>query len=311
MAAPAKSKHNPIVLARLTGQLGDRDTISKHCVSLGAVFAEFLPDMLTGELGFEVVVSYAGCETGRYGQLISELGGAMAIADCSMRNWSDQYAVICDSPFIISLVENMLGAVSDTIEEPEPRALSRIELDVAAMVFEKIAGVLKTAVGGDNSFEPAIGPAYNVEGRRTPEDGSEDRYAAMLKMSVGIGPVLSTFCLVVPQSVLLKSTIALPKTADTIRTRKEWSEQLSEQVKRSKVTLQARIRLESQTLDTISRLRAGDIIPFHDTGDVRVDVSANGSDLYLCEFGRSGARYTVRVKDTHGSEDELLQHIVG
>ncbi|HVK92649.1 MAG TPA: FliM/FliN family flagellar motor switch protein, partial [Mycoplana sp.] len=89
------------------------------------------------------------------------------------------------------------------------------------------------------------------------------------------------------------------------------SEQMSEQVKRSKVTLEARIRLERQTLDTIARLQAGDVIPFHDSGDVRVDVSANGSKLYVCEFGRSGARYTVRVKDTYGSEDELLQHIVG
>ena len=58
-------------------------------------------------------------------------------------------------------------------------------------------------------------------------------------------------------------------------------------------------------------LQAGDIIPFNEAGDVRVEVAANGRNLYVCEFGRSGARYTVRVKDTYGSEDELLQHIIG
>jgi flagellar motor switch protein FliM len=205
----------------------------------------------------------------------------------------------------------MLGAVSDSIEEPEPRPLSKIELDVAAMIFDRVSGVLSTAVGDGNGYEPVIGPAYNVEGRKATADGSEDTFAATVKMSVGIGPVLSTFYLVAPQQALLKSKIEPPRPASIAKSRKEWSDQLSEQVRRSKVTLQARIRLESQTLDTVSRLQAGDIIPFHDANDVRVDVSANGSKLYVCEFGRSGARYTVRVKDTYGSEDELLQHIIG
>lgn len=311
MTAPAKQKHDPIVLARLLGQLGDRETISKQCASLGEVLAEFLPDMFASELGFDVAVTYAGYEVGRYGQLISSLGGAMAVSDCALRNWSDQYAVVCDSPFVITLVENMLGAVSDSIEEPEPRPLSKIELDVAAMVFDRVSGVVATAVGDGNGYEPVIGPAYNVEGRKTSADGTEDAFAATVKMSVGIGPVLSSFYLVAPQQALLKAKITPPRPAKIAKSRKEWSDQLSEQVRRSKVTLQARIRLESQTLDTVSRLQAGDIIPFHDANDVRVDVSANGSKLYVCEFGRSGARYTVRVKDTYGSEDELLQHIIG
>ncbi len=55
---------------------------------------------------------------------------------------------------------------------------------------------------------------------------------------------------------------------------------------------------------------AGDVIAFEDKGDVRVDVSANGKDLYACEFGRSGDRYTVRVKDHVSTEDELLRHLM-
>ena len=133
----------------------------------------------------------------------------------------------------------------------------------------------------------------------------------MITMAVGFAPVLSTFHVVIPQGVLLKSAITAPKPANAPKTRAEWSEQLGEQVRRSKVTLEARIRLESQTLDTVSRLQAGDIIPFNEAADVRVEVNANGRKLYVCEFGRSGARYTVRVKDTYGSEEELLQHIIG
>jgi flagellar motor switch protein FliM len=302
---------DPIVLARLTGKLGDQAMISKLCANLGDVFAEFLPDMLESELGFEVAVSYAGFATGKYGELTEGLGGAMAFCDASLRDWCDRFTLICDSPMIITLVENMLGAVSDSIEDPEPRPLSKIELDVAGMMFDRVSSVLKTAVSGANGYEPFLGPSHNAETRKPAEDGVEDPYVAMVNMAVGIGPVLSTFHVVVPQSVLLKSSISAPKPANPPKTRVEWSEQLGEQVRRSKVTLEARIRLEAQTLDTISRLQAGDIIPFNESGDVRVDVNANGRNLYVCEFGRSGARYTVRVKDTYGSEDELLQHIIG
>ncbi|WP_411033940.1 FliM/FliN family flagellar motor switch protein [Shinella sp. BYT-45] len=314
MSAATVTPHptmDPIVLARLTGKLGDQATISRLCASLGEVFAEFLPDMLESELGFEVAVSYAGFETGRYGALVSGLGGAMACCDASLRDWCERFTLICDSPMIITLVENMLGAISDSIEDPEPRPLSKIELDVAAMMFDRISSVLKTAVNGANGYEPFLGPAHNAETRKPSDDGSDEHFVAMVNMAVGIGPVLSTFHVVIPQGVLLKSTITAPKPANAPKTRVEWSERLSEQVRRSKVTLEARIRLEAQTLDTISRLQAGDIIPFNEAGDVRVEVNANGRNLYICEFGRSGARYTVRVKDTYGSEDDLLQHIIG
>lgn len=302
---------DPIVLARLTGRLGDQATISKLCASLGDVFAEFLPDMLESELGFEVAVSYAGFETGKYGPLVAGLGGAMACCDASLRDWCERFTLICDSPMIITLVENMLGAISDSIEDPEARPLSKIELDLAAMMFDRISSVLKTAVTDANSYEPFLGPAHNAETRKPAEDGSDDSFVAMVNMAVGIGPVLSTFHVIIPQSVLLKSTVAAPRPANAPKNRVEWSEKLGEQVRRSKVTLEARIRLEAQTLDTISRLQAGDIIPFNESGDVRVEVNANGRNLYVCEFGRSGARYTVRVKDTYGSEDDILQHIIG
>ena len=302
---------DPVILARLTGKLGDEATISRLSASLGEVFAEFLPDMLESELGFEVAVSYAGFTTGRYSELTEGLGGAMAFCDASLRDWCDRFTVICDSPMVITLVENMLGAVSDAVEDPEPRPLSKIELDVAAMMFDRITSVLKTAIGGADGHEPLLGPAHNAEARKPEEDGAEDPFVAMVNMAGGIGPVLSTFHVVIPQGVLLKSTITAPKPANAPKTRVEWSEQLGEQVRRSKVTLEARIRLEAQTLDTVSRLQAGDIIPFNEAGDVRVEVNANGRNLYVCEFGRSGARYTVRVKDTYGSEEELLQHIIG
>ena len=40
------------------------------------------------------------------------------------------------------------------------------------------------------------------------------------------------------------------------------------------------------------------------------EVSANSRELYVCEFGRSGDNYMVRVKDTMNSDDELIRHLM-
>ena len=39
-------------------------------------------------------------------------------------------------------------------------------------------------------------------------------------------------------------------------------------------------------------------------------LDANGKDLYVGEFGKSGENYVVRVKDTINSDDELLRHLL-
>jgi flagellar motor switch protein FliM len=178
-------------------------------------------------------------------------------------------------------------------------------------VFDKIANVLRSGVNAAGGFEPLLEKAHNAEDRAKPEEDHVDEYAVTIKLGITLGPVTSEFYLVIPQKALLKTVVTMPKSKNQAgRSRKEWQEQIGEQVRRSQVTLEARVRLESLTLSTVSRLVAGDVIAFRDKGDVMVDVSANGKDLYRCEFGRAGDRYTVRVKDNVSSEDEILRHLM-
>ncbi|WOS63351.1 FliM/FliN family flagellar motor switch protein [Sinorhizobium fredii] len=299
------------LLARMTGALGDDKTIGRTALELGHVFSERLPEMLKQETGRDIAIGYAGVKMGLRNELIADLGEAVLLSDVSLRNWCADFHIGCDSPVLIALVEALLGAEPTDIEEPLPRALSKIEIDVAVPVFERIAEAVRMAVDVAGGFEPVVGRPHNGAERLPPDPALEDAYAASIDMTFGLGPVLSTFSVIIPQSVLLKTQIVLSSNAGRNESMKtDWSEQLEEQIRRSAVTLEARIQLESLTLDTISRLQPGDVIPFHDGQDVRVEVNANGRDLYVCEFGRSGSRYTVRVKDTHGSEQDILRHIM-
>lgn len=301
---------DPKLLARMTGTLGDNETLERLCGELGLALAELLPVAFHSETGLDITFAYAGFDAGLKNDLIHDFGDGVVLTDGSLQSWCDDFSISCDSPVIITMVEALLGAVTQSIEEPEPRHLSAIELDVAAMLFEKIADTVSSCVTGGGNQDPVLVRPYNADDRARPDPDIADVHAAAVNMTIGLGPVLSTFSVVIPQKALLKTKVVVPKALKGGKGDTAWSEQLREQVQRSHVTLEARIRLESLTLNTISRLQPGDVIPFHDAADVRVDVSGNGHELYQCEFGRAGTRYTVRVKDVHGSEADILDHLM-
>lgn len=306
--APAMDR---ALLAKLTGGLGDSKTLQKLCADFGQLYVEFLPDVFHSETGLSMQVHYNGHESGLMMDLIADLGDNVSLADGQLRNWSPNFVLACGNGFVITLMENLLGALPETIQEPIERPLSQIELDLAVMVFDKIANVLRSGVNAPGGFEPLLEKAHNAEDRLKPEEDHVDEYGVTVKLGITLGTVESEFYLVIPQKALLKTVVTMPKSkSQSSKSKKEWQEQIAEQVRRSQVTLEARIRLDSLTLATVSRLIAGDVIPFRDKGDVMVDVSANGKNLYVCEFGRAGDSYTVRVKDNVSSEDEILKHLM-
>ncbi|KEQ05795.1 MULTISPECIES: FliM/FliN family flagellar motor switch protein [Pseudorhizobium] len=299
------------LLAKLTGGLGDRKTIEKISGEFGQLYADFLPDVFHGETGIPINVSFTGCTSGLMTDLIRDLGETFTLADGSLRNWSPNFVLACGNSLVIALMEQMLGALPETIEQPFDRPLSAIELDLAQMVLSRMGLVLQSGVNAPGSHEMALEAAHNFEDRQAP-DAAVPQFGVTIRMAVELGKVSSEIALVLPQKAFLKTKVVVPKAAGQLsKNKQEWHERISEQVRRSQVTLEARVRLESLTLGTISRLAAGDVIAFHDRKDVAVQVSANGKDMYSCELGRSGERYTVRVKDNMSTEDEILDHLMG
>ncbi|AYG65193.1 MULTISPECIES: FliM/FliN family flagellar motor switch protein [unclassified Rhizobium] len=298
------------LFARLTGNLGDQAALAKLGATFTQVYAEFLPDIVKSETGLDVNIAYAGCQSGPMSDLIAGLGGNHALVNGSLRNWAPKFVLGCGAGFIMTLMEHMLGARPEDMEAAVARPLSVIELDLSVMMFDKIANVLRSAVNAPGGFEPYLDPPYNVEDRpKTVGDEGND-FAAAITMAISLGKSISHIVIIVPQCDLLRTVVSAPRAKNPTTASQAWSDQLSEQVRRSQVTLEARVRLQSLTLDTISKLAVGDVIPFMDTDEVRVEVSANSKDLYICEFGRSGENYTVRVKDNVNSDDELLRHLM-
>ncbi|WP_137132601.1 FliM/FliN family flagellar motor switch protein [Rhizobium sp. FY34] len=300
------------LLAKLTGGLGDQKTVEKICSDFGVLYTEFLPDVFQSETGIDITVSYLGCQSGLMQDLIASLGDTVSLVDGSLRNWCPNFVLACGSSFIIGLMERMLGADPTMVGQPAERPLSDIELDLANMVFERIANVLRSGVNTAGGFEALLERPHNAVNRPQPDPEAPREFGATIRMAIEIGKVTSQIALVIPQKALLKTKVVILRSKGQLpKHKQQWADNIAEQVRRSRITLEARIRMQSLTLKTISKLAAGDVIPFEDKEDVHVKVSANGKDMYTCEFGRSGENYTVRVKDNISTEDELLRHLMG
>jgi flagellar motor switch protein FliM len=311
-AVPAHRPMDHALLAKLTGGLGDRATVEKISADFGALYTEFFPDVFHSETGINISVSYTGCRSGLMTDLVADLGDNFALIDGSLRNWCPNFVLACGNSFVISLMEMMLGAEPANIHQPIERPLSDIELDLATMVFERIGSVLRSGINPPGGFETLLERPHNAEDRQKPDAAAAPEFGVTIRLAIELGSVKSELALIVPQRAFLKTAIEVPRPKGQLsQSKQEWTDRINEQVRRSQVTLEARIRLQSVTLGVVSRLAAGDVIAFQDKGDVQVQVSANGKDMYSCEFGRSGERYTVRVKDNISTDDEILRHLIG
>lgn len=301
---------DPKLLAILTGELGNNSTIGKICSDLGAVFSAFLPDLIESETNLKFTFAYDYCESGLKDELIADLDDHIVLVDGSLKNWCTDFTIACPSQVIVAMVECLLGGDPDSLVEPVFRPASSIELEMAPMITDKIASVLKSAVNAPGNYEPILSKPYNAKDRPKHPDDHVDPFAALIRIKVEFSALTSHFCVIVPHKNLLKTRVTAPRATNAARASAEWTELLKEQVRRSDVRVEARIRLMPLRLGAISKLQPGDVIPFLDKGDVSVQVSANGRDLYDCEFGRAGERYTVRVKDTIGGEHDLLNDLM-
>lgn len=314
-AQPAASKSrpglDPRLLSRMIGELGSPDVVEKFSMDMAAAYTAFLPAAFRAETGYDVEITFAGCTSGLKEELVAGLGDLVGLSDASLRNWCPSFTIACGSTFVMTLVEALMGAEPETITPPKPRTLSKIELDLAEMVFGKIAGVLRSAIPAAGSNDATLSKPYNAPERPKTPEGYQDPNATLISMNIQLGKTQAQFHIIVPQRDLLKTIFSLPKSSGGGKVKKEWSDQIKEQVQRSQVAVEARIKLQSLKLETLSKLQVGDVIPFDALTDVRVEINANGKELYFGEFGRSGSKYTVRVSDTYTTETDLLTHLMG
>ena len=79
---------------------------------------------------------------------------------------------------------------------------------------------------------------------------------------------------------------------------------------RSSVRLEAVMPLTKLTLGQIASLREGQVIAIDAGAQSSALLSARNNTLFVCEFGKLGQSYTVRVSRTYDATRDLMEGLL-
>lgn len=300
-------KMDRTLLARMTGQSGDRKTLEVLGLALAECTAPVFETAASGATGFTITAEFEEFGDGTQSELLAALDVNAVTCRGGIEGWCDDIILSGNTVFFIALLEGMLGGNLPSDSDITPRDLSAIERDVSAVVFKQFVDSLKKII---ISPQPGAVITHPVLAEPpVPEEGEGSVPSVALKFTLSAGDLDAPFQLILPQRILLKTKIAEPAAAPP-EEKPEWLEQLSNQVTNSNVTLEANIALSGSTLGEIARLQCGDILPFAEASPVRALLKASGKELFWCEFGKAGNQYTVRILEAHVPEQELRRELI-
>ncbi|MEP9372705.1 FliM/FliN family flagellar motor switch protein [Mesorhizobium sp. KR1-2] len=304
-ASPAEAR--AFIVERLIGDTGEPDGIIAAARALAERSLPSIIHALDEKLSAPLDFSLVSVELVRFAQARPSDGRyAMTIAASAS---SPDALILTMDPAAVTLLINALfaGDVDEPVE-PIGRDLSPTEVEMATMVFEEIA----TAVNGSGprAFEFRLPLPMAITGTELRRHILRDGPAVRVVFSVSSSANAGSISLTMPQRVLLKHRGEAGAQATGTQPETDWQARFGEEVMRSNVDLQATLRLARMTLSDIATLQVGQVIELDETAQAEAHLSARNKTLFVCEFGKLGQNYTVRIRHPFDAGQDLMDTLL-
>lgn len=290
------------IVERLVGDTAEPDRVLDCAEKLaGRVlrpFAEALNALLATPLSLEL----GGVKLAR----IADCGSLLAadgplLVSASEPDAPDALLLVVDAGALALLVSAMFGGDPGLALPPIAREASAIEQDVAAAVLAELAQALNGS-GGLNLVLPLPAMVSGAAARKTAfRDGPAVRITLRLVSPAASGEIH----LFVVQRVLLQRRDGPSATGEG-----EWGPRIGEEIMRSGVVLEAVMPMGRFTLGAIAAFAPGSVVPFEPGAQTEARLLVRGRTLYLCEFGRLGAQYTVRIREPFDAAQDFMDGLL-
>jgi flagellar motor switch protein FliM len=300
-ATPARLQS--LIVEKLVGATGETDKVMGASRSLAIRAVPLIARSINEGLTETVDFTLKAAEIARIVDIRPPAGGyhAMTIAPSSIS--ADALLLLIDADAIALLVSALFGADPGMAPVPIDRELSPTELAVVNMVFHQVA----TAVNGTGArsldIRFPIPPA--ITGDELQKQLLRDGPAARLVFEVSTPVSRGTVELFMPHRVLLSHRAESAGPADRA-TAAKWGAHFGEEIMRSVVRLDAAIPMAPMTLGELSELQVGQVIEMPRTAQAETRLSAKDKTLFVCEFGKLGANYTVRVRHPYDAGQQFI-----
>ena len=306
-ASPAETR--AYIIERLVGETGEPDRVVEAARALAerAIPAMLAP--LNEMLGSPIGIKIRSVELARFANACPQGASNHAMAIASSDSSPDALMLLVDPDAVAVIVSALFGGDPDLPTSPIARDLSPTEIIVAGMAFKAAAEAINGS--GERAFNLRFPLPPVVTGGELAKQVVRDGPAVRVDYSIFSGPSSGLLSLLIPQRVLLKhrgDTVAAKpgdKQAPT-----DWGARFGEEVMRSSVRLEAVMPLSRLTLGEIADFHEGQIIEIDATAQSAALLSARKKTLFVCEFGKLGQNYTVRVKHPFDATQEFIDGLL-
>jgi flagellar motor switch protein FliM len=292
-----------LIVEKLVGATGETDKVMGASRSLAIRAVPLVSKSINEGLTDPVDFTLRSVEVARIVDIRPPAGGhhAMTIAPSAIS--ADALLLLIDADAIAILVSALFGADPDMPPAPIQRDLSPTELAVVDMVFQQIAVAVNGTGARSLDIRFPIPPA--ITGDELQKQLLRDGPAARLVFEIATPKSRGTLELFMPHRVLLSHRAERPGAADRVVAAK-WGAHFGEEVMRSVVRLDAAIPMAPMTLGALAALQVGQVIEMPRTAQAETRLSAKDQTLFVCEFGKLGANYTVRVRHPYDAGQQFI-----
>lgn len=292
------------IVERLVGEIGEPDRVTETARALieGAVPA--IVEGLKQRLAIDLSIEPTSIELSRMADARPEgIGHAMTVGASGVAQ--EALVLSMDAEAVALIVSTLFGGDPGIAVASIGRDLSPTEAVVASRVFEQIAVALRET--GARPLDVTLPIPRAICGEEIAKQVLRDGPGVRIVLAVSAAAGRGAITLTIPQRVLLKGSAADPLETGPAP---QWRQRFGEEVMRSGVELQATMPLGRMTLGQISNLRAGQVIEFEPDAQSHAKLSARQKTLFVCEFGKLGQNYTVRVRHTFDAGQEIMEGLV-
>jgi flagellar motor switch protein FliM len=305
MASPAgPAETRAYIVERLVGDTGEPDRILATARALAERALIPLRDSLAASLGSVVGVEILGVELARMSTARPSDPATHGLAIATSPSSSDALVVVIDPQAAAIAVSTLFGADPEIAITPISRPLSPTEIVVARLVMDALASAINGS--GERAFGFSLPLSEVLTGetlrKHVIRDGPAVRIDFALAGTGGVGRLSA----LMPQRVLVKHRSDTTHSSGDVG----WTERFGEEIMRSAVTLEATMPLTKISLGDVAYLQVGQVIQFQDNAQSEAKLSSRGKALFVCEFGKLGQSYTVRIKHAFDARQELIDGLM-
>lgn len=301
-ASPAGTRS--LIMERLLGDSGDAGQVIGAGRSMAERALPLVMKRLVEEIGAPVRVDLQAVEVARVAEARSRSGDSFAMAIVASTISSDAMTLVMDASAVSVMVCALFGGDPDQPASTIERDLSPVEIDVATLVFQEFADVLNGT--GRRSLDLRLPVQRAMAGLEAKRHVLRDGPAVRIVFALSTAADRGTVAVTIPQRVILSRNSVDADAEDVSR----WQSHFSEEVRRSSVSLTATMPLAKMTLGQLADLSAGDVIELGEMAQGQARLAARDRPLFVCELGKLGNHYTVRIRQPHDEAQDFMDGLM-